>query len=61
MTPTSNYRHKTEKRGYVKQSLEELHDNSTLAFRNENSEEKRLNKQLRQLVGSVIKSIVSQD
>ena len=61
MTPTSDYRHKAEEMGYVKQSLEELQDNSTLPFRNENSEEKRPNKQLRQLVGSGIKSTVSQE
>lgn len=52
---------KIEKGGYVKQNLEKLQDNSTLAFRPEYSAEKRLNKQLRQLVGSGIKSTVSQD
>jgi tyrosine-protein phosphatase YwqE len=61
MTSTSNYKHKIEKRGYVKQSLEKLQNNSTLLFRNENYEKKRPNKKLRQLVGSGINSTVSQD
>jgi hypothetical protein len=61
MTPTTNYKHKIEKRGYVKQSLEKLQDKSTLLLRNENYEKKRPNKQLRQLLGSGINSTVSQD
>jgi hypothetical protein len=50
-----------EKKGYVGHCLEKLQDNSTLPFRNENSEQKRPNKQLPQLAGSVTKSTVSQD
>ena len=57
ITPTCKYKHKADKKGLC----ENVQDNSTLAYKNENSEKKCPNKQLRQLAGSVIKSAVSQD